>query len=223
LFFHHYEANYGELSQVVKLEQRMKELFTNDRLDLFANRFQTTVPYVQPFDPTSVRPIISIKAQCRPSVLQSIEKHQSPLPQASASPAPFSPRPANAHLALSEQQARFSPKRPFLPDPTNEDLAPPRKVARGESPFKGAAGRRVNAAKGGQTATPALPRDVTIFLSILPRSEQSNRLPSLNTGALMTLLRHVNLTQVQHHAQSMQRVGSGQGYQPTAHYGYPQR
>ena len=224
LFFHHYEANYGELSQVVKLEQRMKELFPDENLDLFANRFKTTTPYIQPFDPTSVRPIVSIKAQARPKVLPSIEKPQSPRAQVSASPAPFSPRPANAHLTLADQsQGRFSPKRPFLPDPTNEDLAPPRKVARGESPFKGAAGRRVNAAKGGQTATPALPRDVTIFLSILPRPELSARLPPLNTSALMTLLRHVNLTQVQHHAQGMQRIGSGQGYQPTAHYGYPQR
>lgn len=217
IFFHHWESHYGELSQVVKLEQRMKELFPNDSINLFAHRFQTTVPQVQPFDPTAVRPIISLRAQARPKILQSIEQHPSPATQQNDSPAPFSPRPANAHLSLPDQQVRISPKRPF--ESVADDLGPPRKVARGESPFKGAAGQRVRQAKGGSGNAPSLPRDVNFFLSILPRADQSQYVPKINNQALLTLLRHVNLGQVQHQAVPMAKVNSGQGYQAPQYYG----
>jgi cleavage stimulation factor subunit 3 len=231
LFFHHFESNYGELSQVSKLEARIRELFPNDYLDLFAHRFQTTVPTALAFDPTTARPIISMKAQARPKAMPSIEAHQplSPQQPTNESPAPFSPRPTNAHLAIQDTAPRLSPKRPYQPDNnTVEDSGPPRKLPRGESPFKGAAGRRINAAKANNTATPSLPRDVNVFLSILPRAEESRTLPyAIPTTAMMTIIRHVNLTQLQHQVQAqsqgMQRGGSAQGHQNQQHYGYPQR
>ncbi|KAF2666956.1 hypothetical protein BT63DRAFT_427369 [Microthyrium microscopicum] len=226
MFFHRYESNYGELQQIRKLEARMKELFPNDAANLFSHRFNTSIPLQKPFDPTSVRPVISLPAQMRPKIFQSIEQHSPHIHQ--DSPPTFSPRPTNAHLNLPDQQPRLSPKRPFAADPSDEQ-AHPRKYPRGESPFKGAAGRRVNAAKGNQQAAPSLPRDVNIFLSMLPRAEQSAHI-GIPPTAIMKVLRHCNLTQGQHQAQPMARIGSGQGYQqppqgfqPPQPYGFQQR
>lgn len=186
------------------------------------------------FDPITARPIISMKAQARPKAMPSIEAHQplSPQDQIDDSPPPFSPRPTNAHLVVEDSAPRLSPKRPYQPD-TNLLEEPPRKVARGESPFKGAAGRRIHAAKANNIATPPLPREINIFLSILPRAEESHSLPfKIPTAALSTLLRHVNFSQLQHQiqgqSQGMQRVGSGQGYQTLqsqqpSTYGYAPR
>jgi len=236
MFFHHFESTYGELSQISKLEARIRVLFPNEFLDLFAHRYQMTTPSTLSFDPTSARPIISMKSQARPKAMPSIEtQHLSPKEVVDDSPAPFSPRPTNAHLTVQDTAPRLSPKRPYQPDSNIvEDSGPPRKLPRGESPFKGAAGRRINAAKANNTATPPLPRDINIFLSILPRAEIAHTLPHLiPVTSLMTILRHVNLTQLQHqvqHQQShgMQRGGSAQGHQgqqhhAQQHYGYPQR
>jgi len=202
----------------------MRELFPDESSrGLFSHRFTPSIPQGPTFDPTTVRLLISLKTQLRP-VIPSIEARASPpaVPQ-NDSPAPFSPRPANAHLSISDTMPRLSPKRPLGYEATDDARA--HKVARGESPFKGAAGRRVNAAKGGsshiQSGPPPLPRDVNIMLSILPRAEVSRHLRT-NNQALMTLLRHVNLTQLQHH-QGMQRGTSSQGYQGGHHGAYGAR
>jgi cleavage stimulation factor subunit 3 len=164
-FFHKYESQYGELSQIGKLEQRMAELFPEDpELSLFASRYSE-----DSFNPTALRPIISPTFQRRPksAVMQSIEHapsiQDSPRPVFNASPRPQYINTTN------------SPKRPF-PDDFESELNPPRKLARGESPLKGAAGRRLNEQKQAR-GTPqwlpnaqapfVVPRDITyVSLSI---------------------------------------------------------
>jgi cleavage stimulation factor subunit 3 len=176
-YFHKYESQYGELSQIRKLEQRMAELFPNDpKLQLFATRYST-----DGFEPTKIQPIISPNTQMRPrgsTVLPSIEQH-TVQPSVANSPRPHfvqenSPRPQYVPTTNS-------PKRPFQMD-DNDELNRPRKLARGESPLKGAAGRRLNQQKQLQqnqgvpqwhsNAPPfVVPRDITFLLSIIPRGD----------------------------------------------------
>jgi cleavage stimulation factor subunit 3 len=70
-----------------------------------------------------------------------------------------------------------SPKRPFPADDFEDSQ--PRKLARGESPLKGAAGRRMNqrqvnglagAIPQGHPIPPPLPNQITYLLSIIPKS-----------------------------------------------------
>jgi cleavage stimulation factor subunit 3 len=174
IYFHKYESNYGELSQIRKLEQRMAELFPEDpKLLRFASRYSG-----DNFDPTAVRPIVSPATQMRPksNVLQSIEKAasitDSPRPQYAQE---NSPRPQYI-------QQTNSPKRPFPTEDFDNDLNRPRKLARGESPLKGAAGRRLDQQKRLQQAQGTtqwqanaapfvVPRDITFLLSIIPRAD----------------------------------------------------
>ncbi|KXJ89452.1 hypothetical protein Micbo1qcDRAFT_189588 [Microdochium bolleyi] len=165
-YFHSYEAKFGELAQIKQLEQEMTELFPYDSsLSHFAARFST-----ERFNPISARVIISPSAQMRPKslVMQSVEQPVASIPN---SPAPVihnepSPRPQFL-------QPTHSPKRPYQAD--EEEFNPPRKMARGVSPLKGAAGRRLDQqrrAQGGassQAATPLpIPRDITFLLSLIP-------------------------------------------------------
>ncbi|KAH7095245.1 hypothetical protein FB567DRAFT_543590 [Paraphoma chrysanthemicola] len=176
LFFHDYEAQFGELAQITKLELRMLTLYPEDpQLQRFAQRFSGPT-----FDPTTARPIISPRTQMKPvmpSVMTSIEE-----PQQAAPPQIehrlASPPPVNSpHLGNLLPVANInSPKRP-LEDA--DDGGQPRKLARGESPaLKGAAGRRLDAARrnltnaaGGtpvaQGPTP-LAREINFLLSIIP-------------------------------------------------------
>ena len=182
LFFHEYEAHFGELAQITKMEQRMATLFPEDpQLQRFSRRFASST-----FDPTTVRPIISPRTQMKPvmpampSVMPSVEEAMPNAPpqiqaqeQRIASPAPNllnSPRLANLPIVTN------SPKRP-LED--GDDNVQPRKLARGESPLKGAAGRRLDAARRNMAASgstpvglpqgPApLPREINFLLGIIP-------------------------------------------------------
>ena len=127
-FFHDYEAKYGELSQMMKLEKRMSEHFPEDpMLARFSRRYSG-----EDFDPITARPLLS-STQVRPKVMNSVER---PLQAMQDSPM------SNA-AALNVSN---SPKRPLL-DEADGDSMQPRKVARGESPLKGAAGRRLVDAK----------------------------------------------------------------------------
>lgn len=165
----------------------MAEVYPEDpRLATFAARYSA-----EGFDPTAVRIIISPSKQMRPrgaSLMQSIEQptpiQNSPRPQYAQE---VSPRPQYL-------QATNSPKRPFQAD--NEDLNPPRKLARGESPLKGAAGRRLDQQKRLQ-GTPSwtsnappfvVPRDITFLLSIIPRAELYTS-TKFSPEALVKLLR----------------------------------
>jgi cleavage stimulation factor subunit 3 len=159
----------------------MADLFPDDpKLLRFSSRYTS-----EGFDPTAVRPIISPTTQMRPkTIMQSIEQpssvQNSPRPQyrQENSPRPqyrqeASPRPTYLHVTNS-------PKRPLGEESGNESDRP-RKLARGESPLKGAAGRRLDQQKRMQqthgvpvwqsTAPFAIPRDITFLLSIIPRAE----------------------------------------------------
>lgn len=160
-FFHDYESKFGELSQIRRLEKRMADLFPEDpQLVLFTERFAT-----ERFNPITYRTNISPATQSRPKlppgILHSIEGTQP------------SPKPLPAQLINS-------PKRPLPSD--ESDSEQPRKFARGESPLKGAAGRRQQQQKRNQQrldniaensgryqpAAPPLPQQIMGLLNILP-------------------------------------------------------
>ncbi|KAI9822453.1 MAG: Cleavage stimulation factor subunit 3 [Pycnora praestabilis] len=189
VFFHEYESHYGELNQVSKLEKRMSDLFPEDpQLLHFARRYTT-----QGFDPTAIRPIISPATQARPkSLMPSIETAQ-PLPDT----------PPKRFV-----QTNNSPKRPLPGDESENDTTRPRKLARGESPLKGAAGRRLDQQKRqrqrndfpdilAQRSTPGappplLPREVLFLLSIIPKAE-TYEATRFKPEEMVRLLREINL------------------------------
>ena len=185
-FFHDFESRYGELTQIVKLEKRMSDLFPEDpSLTLFSRRFAQ-----QGFDPTVIRPIISPATQTKPKTS----------PSANAEP----------EGVLDSPQQRIneiinSPKRPFPTD--DDDGSPrPRKVARPDSPLKGAAGRRLDQQKRNRQPEmpqfnqpvphppppPPLPRDVMFLLSIIPKAETYHA-TKFSAEQLVKLLRETNI------------------------------
>lgn len=243
-FMHNYESNYGDLAQMSKLEKRMAALFPGDpQLSRFERRFDSETS----FNPTKVIPIISLTTQARPKTIHPSIEHGTPssvqqvtVPQGFI-PGPFSPRasprPALAGLSVHDAPHRQSPKRPFPEDLSYDSR--PNKVARGESPLKGAAGRRLDAAKrrleqqgggvGVVTAqTPSLPPMVNFLLGILPDAKYAGNLARLNNiTAVMAVLRAVNFSNAggQSGGTSMARGASAGGYQPPTQqtYGYPPR
>ena len=165
-FFLDFESRYGELTQIMKLETRMRDLFPDDpTLSSFSRRF-----YSQGFDATAIRPIISPTAQTRPKSNPALSIEVS-TQQQTTPPKPYAP-------------VGNSPKRPLPLDDSDTDSGRPRKLVRGESPLKGAAGRRLDQQKRGRQndtpqydgpsipppSPPSIPRDVLFFLSILPKA-----------------------------------------------------
>ncbi|KAJ9632804.1 mRNA 3'-end-processing protein rna14 [Knufia peltigerae] len=159
-YLHDYESKYGELAQVQSLEERMRKLFPEDPdLKLFSSRYSTTT-----FDTISVHPVISPTQtqEAQTSVVNSIE-----VPDVVNSPI----------QKVIDSITTNSPKRPY---PDDFEDAGPRKMARGESPLKGAAGRRINQQQQRQTNPPAglaafpvpppLPPQITYLLSVLPKA-----------------------------------------------------
>lgn len=208
IYFHDYESQFGEIAQIIKLEQRMATYFPEDpQLLRFASRYATTT-----FDPTAIRPIISQRTQMRPAmpanivpnnVMPTVEEPSLPAPLPvvpqeirGASPAILnSPRPA--HLA----PAMNSPKRPL--EDVEGEYNQPRKMIRGESPLKGAAGRRLDAARrnlaaaaGANTpvaAGPApLPRGINFLFSIIPNAHTYTE-TRFSPEKMVALLRTINL------------------------------
>ncbi|KAF4967181.1 hypothetical protein FZEAL_10567 [Fusarium zealandicum] len=178
-YFHKYESQYGELSQISKLEDRMAELFPEDpRLRYFVARFSS-----DKFDPIAAPLIISKAVQMRPKQAMPLVEQPTSLRNSPLLPArqEQSPRPQYV-------RATASPKRPLGID--DEELNPPKRVARGVSPLKGAAGRRLDQQRRNQAS--ALHRDITFLLNILPPS-QSFDAQRLNPAAMVTILRDTNL------------------------------
>ncbi len=180
-YIHKYESNYGELTQIRKLETRMAELFPDDpKLGHFSARFST-----DKFDPIAARIIVSPATQLRPKqgIMASIERGMS----LQRSPSP-PPRGQSVRPALL--QAVNSPKRPFPGEDFDDN--PPRKMQRsdqhefqrGVSPLKGAAGRRLDQQRrmqghgGGASSQNAAPlplaRDITFLLSLIPNAASFN-------------------------------------------------
>ncbi|KAI0165271.1 hypothetical protein GGR52DRAFT_558193 [Hypoxylon sp. FL1284] len=170
-YFHSYEARFGELAQVKELETQMAELFPEDpTLSHFTARFSTDT-----FNPITARVIISPGKQMRPKmpIIQSVEQ----APASSRS----SPHPYQRIERTPQPQLMptvHSPKRPFQAD--DQDDYPPRKLARGASPLKGAAGRRLDQQRRAQQGQGAsaymgaplpLPRDITFLLGQIPSAD----------------------------------------------------
>lgn len=165
-FLHEYESRYGDLIQVINLENRMRELFPEDpTLEQFAHRYSTPS-----FDPTAVRPIIS-PSQARPKAVY-------PAAEPSTSRQGTPPR-------HPEAPSTNSPKRPL--EDLDDDLGRPRKFIRAESPLKAVQGRRLDQQKrpqqvnGGlgpqfrsQGSPAPLPREIVNLLSVIPPASTYN-------------------------------------------------
>jgi cleavage stimulation factor subunit 3 len=214
-FLHEYESRYGDLVQVINLENRMRELFPDDpTLSQFAHRFATST-----FDPTTVRPIIS-PSQARPKSIAPVE------PERSVHGTP-TPRYLDA-------PSTNSPKRPYpLDDFDDDDANRPRKFVRAESPLKSVASRRLEQQRrtqhvngGGPTggqyrpqpAAAPLPRDVVHLLSIIPPASAYNA-GRFSPDKLVDLLRRMDIpssiSQLRPPLQPMQGIGVGHmGTQP---------
>lgn len=186
LYFHDYESKFGELSQISKLEARMTALYPDDpKLQLFAHRFESIDAHDKIFDPTTVQHIISPATQAIPkalggetTTLASVEV-----------PAEKSPVPDMSY-AFSN-----SPKRPYQHDESDNELYPPRKFQRGESPLKGAAGRRLAAAArtGSPSVSTEIPAAIKFILRLLPNSAASQPLASrIDINKLTTIMRGVD-------------------------------
>ncbi|KAI4257470.1 MAG: hypothetical protein LQ352_001634 [Teloschistes flavicans] len=188
-FFHDFESKYGELAQISKLEKRMKDHFPDDpTLSHFSRRYVH-----QGFDPTAIRPIISPATQTRPRFLQ---------PNDSTIPPQASPLSRTA-------QTNNSPKRSLPFDDSDNETERPRKLARGESPLKGAAGRRLEQQKRSQPLQGApqfdhalpppppppqpLPPQITDLLSVLPRRAYYPNIPRFLPGPAVDVIASVSL------------------------------
>ncbi|KXG48849.1 RNA-processing protein, HAT helix [Penicillium griseofulvum] len=204
-FLHEYESRYGDLTQVINLENRMRELYPADpTLDQFANRYSDST-----FDPTSVRLILS-PSQTRPKTTMpgiSTETHGSP-------------------MARYMDTSLNSPKRSYPTDDYDEDSGRPRKFVRAESPMKSVQARRLDQPKrvqqlNGQSTSyrpqgsPApLPREVVNLLSILPSAAAYN-ITRLSPEKTIDLLRHIDIPSDISQIQIPQAVhGSGGGQTP---------
>ncbi|KAL8771700.1 MAG: hypothetical protein Q9209_002891 [Squamulea sp. 1 TL-2023] len=198
-FFHDFESKYGELTQIVKLEKRMKDHFPEDpTLSHFSRRF------VQPgFDPTTIRPIISPATQTRP---KSVQNADIPLPTQVSPP--------------REGQKPNSPKRALPLDESDTDAERPRKLPRGESPLKGAAGRRLEQQKRNQQpqydpvllqpTPPSLPSAIMHVLSSLPRASHYPLHPRFIPHKVIEHVQKMNLET----ARRVQPPGSSQPRAP---------
>jgi cleavage stimulation factor subunit 3 len=165
----------------------MADLFPEDpALKLFSHRYSTPN-----FDPTAIQLIIS-PSQSKPKVVHTSVENTSSIPN---SPAP------------RYMEATNSPKRTFVPDEFEDDTLRPRKLVRGESPLKGAAGRRLDAARrlqqanGGtpgqghvapQSLIPPLPREVMMLLSVIPNAKYYN-VERFNPEKMVELLRKTDI------------------------------
>ncbi|PHH78454.1 hypothetical protein CDD82_3043 [Ophiocordyceps australis] len=176
-YFHKYESQYGELSQISKLEDRMAELFPEDsKLSYFTERYSS-----DKFDPIEA-PIITSKAvQMRPKQIKATVRQPTVVRDS------VPPYRAEQSPRVQFARATASPKRPLGYD--EEEVNPPKRLARGVSPLKGAAGRRLDQQRRSQSA---LHRDISFLLGILPPASSYDA-PRLNPAGMASLLRDVPL------------------------------
>lgn len=199
-YLHDYESKYGELAQLQALEERMRKHFPEDpTLKLFSSRYSTPT-----FDTINVHPILSPR-QIQP------RQQNSTVPSVEVPEAGF-----NSPIQKTiDSIATSSPKRPFPDD--FDDVGGPRKMARGESPLKGAAGRRMNqqqqqhqhqhqqqyqrqANNNGQAGLPPsfpvppppLPPQIVYLLSMLPKASTYVD-ARLDAAKMVELIRDVHL------------------------------
>lgn len=159
----------------------MAELFPEDpKLSHFASRFSS-----EQFNPIAARIIISSsQMRTRPNVMPSIEQRE---------PVFNSPRPSLRQLNSPRPAfvpSTDSPKRPLPMDDYDDSQNHPRKFQRGESPLKGAAGRRLDQSRRVQAAPIA--RDITFLLGLLPTASSYN-LPRFSGPEVARLLRNTHV------------------------------
>jgi len=167
-YFHSWESKFGELSQIAKTEKRMMELFPEDPLlSIFTQRFGANSISPPVFDPCSVELILSL------SQIRSADDILDAIPTTEAAV------PATEGPSFVQNGYAPSPKRPL--DDSDAEL-PARKLIRGESPLKGAAGRRQQQQRQArelatmqQTQAPGvkpLPAAILHLLSVIPPARQ---------------------------------------------------
>ncbi|KAL1953137.1 hypothetical protein VTO42DRAFT_3551 [Malbranchea cinnamomea] len=205
-FLHEYESRYGDLVQIINLENRMRELFPEDpTLKHFAHRYSAPA-----FDPTAFQPVIS-PSQVKPKPAVAVE--EAPSQQNSPAPRYMSP-------------ATHSPKRAFPTEEFDDDYHRPRKFIRAESPLKGAAGRRLDQQKriqqqsngsggpGGQRGLPPpppLPKEIMFLLGIIPPASTYDSV-QFNPEKMVNLLRHLEIPQSVGQLRQHQTPGSRPQY-----------
>jgi cleavage stimulation factor subunit 3 len=141
-YMHGFESSYGDLAQIHKLEKRMAEMFPDEpELLRFSHRFEMPA-----FDP--------LKAQI---VISPTQTRIRPPPGAFP---PQQPPPGGVAAMVSPQagEMRLGPHGPYLSSPKrglddSEADTPSRKFMRGESPIKGAAGKRIATAGGNNSSS----------------------------------------------------------------------
>lgn len=179
-YLHKYESQYGDRSQIVKLEERMAELFPDDpKLKHFSARFSS-----ENFDPIAARIIMSPTQMRMKNIVPSIEQRAS---------VANSPRPSVRQVNSPRPQfmpSTNSPKRPLPMDDYEDSMNPPRKMQRGESPLKGAAGRRLDQQRRVQAAPIA--RDITFLLGLLPPSS-SYTIPRFSASEMTRLVSNTHI------------------------------
>lgn len=155
----------------------MAELFPDDpKLNHFTARFSS-----KNFNPIAAPIIVSPSVQLRPKqIIQSIEQRGSVL----NSPRPSLRQPNSPRATFLP--TTNSPKRPLPMDEFEDSLNPPRKIQRGESPLKGAAGRRLGEQRRVQ-ATP-LARDISFILGLIPPAS-SYTIPRFSPVNMVRLIR----------------------------------
>lgn len=207
-FMHHFESNYGDLAAIHKLEKRMADMYPNEpELLRFSHRFE-----MPSFDGMRVQLVIS-PLQARPRTAFGAIVAEPPQPLVASIEEPKG-SPQTGQILLGPHGPYVaSPKRP-LDD--SDSGTPSRKFMRGESPIKGAAGRRIATTAGAtvisgggggsggfmtksyvpgttqQVAQPEpLPRDINYILSILPPAS-NYRATTFDPMKMVELLRNVN-------------------------------
>ena len=201
-FFHDFEARYGELTQIIKLEKRMSDLFPNDpSLATFSKRYTEGG-----FDPTAIRPIISPAKQMKPKTIPTIQTTVV--------------GPQTPQLPTSTP-----PKRPLPTDDVDSEADRPRKLPRAESPYKPAVPQPMVKTNSQQKHTPIhvarppapqaiyplppLPRDISYLLSIIPKPE-SYTATKFDPKELVRLIRETNIP---NHISQLPQNGAGRGIQ----------
>ncbi|QIX00187.1 hypothetical protein AMS68_005704 [Peltaster fructicola] len=197
LYMYSYESDYGDLAAIHKLEKRLADMFPEEPDILrFGRRFQ-----LPSFDGSRLLLAIS-PSQTRPKELMAMAPTETLQPIVSIENGRLSPQPGQILLGPHGPYVA-SPKRP-LDD--SDDGTPSRKFLRGESPLKGAAGRRIATASGAASAVTGgsslarayaapqpLPPALTFILSILPTAS-SYQATRFDPHRMVDFLRSVDLT-----------------------------
>lgn len=185
----------------MKLQTRVKDLFPDDpTLSSFSQRFKAPN-----FDATAIRLIVS-PTQMRPKA------RALPIVEVPSQQQEDTPSKSNAPFGNS-------PKRPLPLDDSDTDGGRPRKAVRGESPLKGAAGRRLDQQKRNRQndtpqhdapshfppPQPPLGNLITFLLSILPKGNTYHT-PYLQPNSITKMLRDTHVPT--HESQLPQRHGT---------------